>query len=82
MTDEPVGEFYTALKPDVYSVTSGILTNEPIGITSRKGDTDFAKKLNDTLKQLQDNGKMAELSQKWFHKDSTKNIDTTIKTIE
>lgn len=82
MTDEPVGEFYTSLKPDVYSVTSGILTNEPIGITSRKGDTDFAKKLNDTLKQLQDNGKMAELSQKWFHKDSTKNIDTTIKTIE
>lgn len=64
LTDEPVGSFYTALKPDVYSVTSDILSNEPIGVTSRKADTEFATKINETLKKLQDNGTMAELSNK------------------
>lgn len=82
LTDEPVGSFYTALKPDVYSVTSDILSNEPIGVTSRKADTEFATKINETLKKLQDNGTMAELSNKWFGKDVTKNINMELKTIE
>lgn len=82
LTDEPVGSFYTTLKPDVYSVTSDILSNEPIGVTSRKADTEFATKINETLKKLQDNGTMAELSNKWFGKDVTKNINMELKTIE
>lgn len=82
LTDAPVGEFYTALKPDVYSVTSDSLSNEPIGIVAKKADTDFGDKLNAEIKKLQDNGKMAELSQKWFKKDITKNISSDLKTIE
>lgn len=40
----------------------------------RKADTEFATKINETLKKLRDNGTMAELSNKWFGKDVTKNI--------
>ena len=82
VTDKPVGQFYTGLKPDVYSVTSDILSNEPIGITMRKDDTEFAKKMEETLQKLRDNGKLAELSQKWFKEDVTQNIDTELKVIE
>ncbi|MEG0509473.1 MAG: ABC transporter substrate-binding protein [Eubacterium sp.] len=82
MTDQPVGQFYTKLKPNVYSVTSDILSNEPIGVTMRKGDAEFAKKMNETLKKLKDNGKMVELSMKWFGKDVTQNISTELKIIE
>ena len=82
VTDKPVGQFYTGLKPDVYKVTSDILSNEPIGITMRKEDTEFAKKMEETLQTLRDNGKLAELSQKWFKEDVTQNIDTELIVIE
>ncbi len=82
LTDQPVGQFYTGLKPDVYSVTSDILSNEPIGVTMRKNDTEFAAKMNETLQKLRDNGKLAELSQKWFKKDVTQNINMDLKVIE
>lgn len=82
LTDQPVGQFYTGLKPDVYTVTSDILSNEPIGVTMRKNDTEFAAKVNEALQKLRDNGKMAELSQKWFDKDVTNNISMELKVIE
>lgn len=82
LTDEPVGQYYTSLKPDVYSVTSDSLSNEPIGICMKKGDTEFGDKVNQALKDLKDDGTMAKLSQKWFKKDLTQNISTDLKTIE
>ncbi|MDO4289078.1 MAG: transporter substrate-binding domain-containing protein [Eubacterium sp.] len=82
VTDKPVGQFYTSLKPDVYSVTSDILSNEPIGIVMRKDDTEFAKQMEEALQTLRDNGKLAELSEKWFGEDVTQNIDTELKVIE
>ena len=79
LTDKPVGQFYTSKKPDVYSITSETLSNEPIGITMRKNDTEFAQKIEETLQKLRDNGKLAELSQKWFGEDITENINTELK---
>jgi len=82
MTDEAVGEYYASIKPDVFVVSSKTLTNEPIGVTVRKGDDDFTKKLNESIKHLQDNGTMAQLSNKWFKKDMTSNIDTKLNVIQ
>jgi polar amino acid transport system substrate-binding protein len=81
MTDISVAQFYTKLKPEVYAITSEILSNEPIGITMRKSDTAFAEKMDGTLDALRENGKLTELSMKWFGKDVTKNIDTELKVI-
>lgn len=82
VVDEPVAAFYTAKKPDVYGISSEILSNEPIGITIRKTDTEFCTTINDTLKKLREDGTMKTLSEKWFGKDITENINTDIKTIE
>lgn len=82
MTDIGVAQYYVDQDPDVYTVTSEVLTNEPIGITARKADTEFIQKLNETLKKLQDNGKMKEISEKWFGKDMTTEIDAEVKTID
>lgn len=82
MTDIGVAQYYVDQDPDVYTVTSEVLTNEPIGITARKDDTEFINKLNETLKKLQDNGKMKEISEKWFGKDMTTDIDAEVKTID
>ncbi|KNZ41643.1 ABC transporter substrate-binding protein [Acetobacterium bakii] len=82
LTDISVAQFYTSLKPDVYAVTSDVLSNEPIGITMRKSDTAFAEKINGVLDTLRENGKLTELSMKWFGEDVTQNIDTNLKIIE
>lgn len=82
MTDISVAQFYTTLKPDVYAVSSDVLSNEPIGITVRKTDTAFNEQLNAALDALRENGKLTELSMKWFGQDVTQNIDTDLKVIE
>lgn len=82
MTDISVAQFYTTLKSDVYAVSSDVLSNEPIGITVRKTDTAFNEQLNAALDALRENGKLTELSMKWFGQDVTQNIDTDLKVIE
>ncbi|MDD4507410.1 MAG: transporter substrate-binding domain-containing protein [Eubacteriaceae bacterium] len=82
ITDVGVGEYYAAQQPDVFSVTSSTLTNEPIGITVVKGEDDFTKKLNASIKKLRENGTLSEISNKWFKKDMTKDIDTNLNIIE
>jgi polar amino acid transport system substrate-binding protein len=59
-----------------------VLSNEPIGITVRKADTAFNEQLNTALDTLRENGKLTELSIKWFGQDVTQNIDTNLKVIE
>jgi polar amino acid transport system substrate-binding protein len=82
MTDIGVAEYYAAIDPDTFVVTSDTLTNEPIGVTVRKGDDTFTKKLNEAIKKLQDNGTMTDISMKWFKKDMTKDINTQLNVIE
>lgn len=82
MTDISVAQFYTSLKPEVYAVTSDVLSNEPIGITVRKADTAFNEQLNTALDALRENGKLTEISMKWFGQDVTQNINTELKVIE
>lgn len=82
MTDISVAQFYTTLKPEVYAVSSDVLSNEPIGITVRKADTAFNEQLNTALDALREKGKLTEISMKWFGEDVTQNIDTNLKVIE
>lgn len=74
--------YYVAQKPELFEVTSEVLTNEPIAVTVRKGEDAFTEKLNETLKKLQENGTMTEISMKWFGEDMTNNINSEIKVIE
>ena len=82
ITDVGVAMYYVAQNPDLYVVSSDVLTNEPIGITSRLADTATTEQLNEAIKALQESGKMTEISMKWFGQDMTKDIDTKLVVIE
>jgi polar amino acid transport system substrate-binding protein len=82
ITDVGVAMYYVAQNPDLYVVRSEVLTNEPIGITSRLADTATTEKFNEAIKTLQESGKMTEISMKWFGEDMTKDIDTKLIVIE
>lgn len=82
ITDVGVAMYYVAQNPDLYVVSSDVLTNEPIGVTSRLADTATTAKLNEAIKALQKSGKMSEISMKWFGEDMTKNIDSKLVVIE
>lgn len=82
MTDAGVGMYYVAQDPETFAITSEILTNEPIAVTMRKGQDDFTKKVNEAIKKLQADGKLKEISMKWFSQDMTSDIDPEINIIE
>lgn len=82
ITDIGVAMHYVADKPDTFVVSSDVLTNEPIGITCRAEDTALVETLNTAIKSLQDSGKMTEISNVWFGKDMTTDINTELIVIE
>lgn len=82
ITDVGVAMYYVAQNPDLYVVSSEVLTNEPIGITARLADTATTEKFNEAIKTLQESGKMTEISMEWFGEDMTKDIDTKLVVIE
>lgn len=82
ITDKPVGDYYTSKKADVYNVSSDTLSNEPVGIATRKDDTEFSQKIEDALQKLRDDGTLKALSEKWFGEDVTQNISMDLKVIE
>ena len=82
ITDVGVAMYYVAQNPDLFVVSSDVLTNEPIGITSRLEDKTTTTKFNEAIKKLQDNGKLTEISMKWFGTDMTKDIDTKLSVVE
>ncbi|MBF4693450.1 substrate-binding periplasmic protein [Fusibacter ferrireducens] len=82
LVDSSVGGFYISTDPESFNITSGLLSNEPIGICMAKENTELLEKVNAGIKALQDSGKMTEISQKWFSADFATNIDAEIKVIE
>ncbi len=69
--DEIVARYYIQMKSEKYKVLDEGLTKEEYGIGFRKGDEQLMTKVNDTLKEMAKDGKMAEISNKWFGKDIT-----------
>ncbi|MGL4607208.1 MAG: ABC transporter substrate-binding protein [Eubacteriaceae bacterium] len=82
ITDVGVAMYYVSKSPETFVVTSEVLTNEPIGVTSRVADKEMTKKINEAIKKLHENGTMKEISMKWFNEDMTSNIDTNLVIIE
>ncbi|BDR59367.1 amino acid ABC transporter substrate-binding protein [Xylocopilactobacillus apicola] len=55
--------------PSDYSVISGGFKPESFAVGLRKSDRELANKINEGLKILKKNGKLAEISKKWFGQD-------------
>ncbi len=82
MVDSSVGGFYISNDPESFKITSGLLSNEPIGVCIAKENSELALDVNNAIASLQENGKMSEISQKWFSADFATEIDAEIKVIE
>ncbi len=81
VTDLVVGDYYVS-KSDDYVKTCDKLTNEPIAIAAKKGNTALIENVNKSLKSLIKSGKTSEISKKLFGEDLTKNIDSNLKNYD
>ncbi len=67
--DEIVARYYIQMKAEKYRVLDEGLGGEVYGIGFRKADVQLVTTINDTLKEMAKDGKIAEISNKWFGKD-------------
>jgi polar amino acid transport system substrate-binding protein len=82
IVDDVVGEYYIAKNPDDYQAASVKLTNEPIGVCFRKSDTALRDQVQKAIDAIVADGTMKKLSEKWFGKDLTSDIDTKLKEMD
>jgi polar amino acid transport system substrate-binding protein len=71
LMDEIVANYYIANEGSPFKVIGESLASEEYGIGFRKADTELRDEVNAALKELAKNGKLAEISTKWFGKDVT-----------
>jgi polar amino acid transport system substrate-binding protein len=67
--DEIVARYFVKMKGDKYKILNDGLAAEEYGIGFRKADVQLTTKINATLKEMAKDGKIAEISNKWFGKD-------------
>ncbi|MDN5351168.1 MAG: polar amino acid transport system substrate-binding protein [Clostridiales bacterium] len=78
VVDAAVAMDYVAKSPDKFKISSAQLTNEPISICLKKGNTELQEKLQGALDELKEDGTLKDISIKWFGDDYTSNIDETL----
>lgn len=71
LMDEIVARYYITKKNKGYKVLDEALASEEYGIGFRKNDNALMQKVQETLDAMAKDGKMAEISNKWFGKDIT-----------
>ncbi len=81
IVDEVVGQYYITADASNFKSAGVNLTNEPIGVCFKKGNTALRDEVQKAIDAMIADGTMKKISQKWFGKDLTSNIDTKIKTL-
>ncbi|MDT2754851.1 amino acid ABC transporter substrate-binding protein [Enterococcus pseudoavium] len=73
LIDKVYADYYLkqANKLDKYTISSVGFKNENFAVGARKGDKELVQKINSAFKELQENDKYAEISQKWFGEELT-----------
>jgi len=79
VVDMAVAIDYAAKYPDEYVISSAQLTNEPISICIKKGNTELKDAMQSALDKVIKDGKLSEISVKWLGEDYTQNIDTELR---
>lgn len=67
--DEIVARYSIQMKGEKYRILDESLAAEEYGVGFRKNDVQLMTKVNDTLKAMAKEGKVGEISKKWFGKD-------------
>lgn len=72
VADEILVRYYTSLKgEDKFNILDENFGEEEYGVGIRKGDTEMVEAFNKAYKELEDEGTLAEISEKWFGEDIT-----------
>lgn len=79
IVDEVVGKYYIAQDKENFKAASAKLTNEPIGVCFKLGNTALQAKVQKAIDDMIADGTMKTISEKWFGSDLTSNIDTVLK---
>ena len=75
VVDYAVAIDYQTKHPDKYFITGAQLTNEPIAVCLKKGNTALRDEIQKAIDALNKDGKLSEFSKTWFKDDYTQNID-------
>jgi ABC-type amino acid transport substrate-binding protein len=75
VVDEVVAKYYVSKEPKNFKVTGARLTNEPIGICLKKTNGDMRDKFEQVIAELKKDGKLKEISEKWFGEDLTADVE-------
>ncbi len=67
--DEIVARYQIKMNSEKYRILDESLAAEEYGVGFRKADVQLMTKVNDTLKAMAKDGKITEISNKWFGKD-------------
>ena len=74
VADEILVKYYIKLKgEDKFKVLTEDFGSEEYGVGIRKGDAETVEAINNAFEEMKKDGKMAEISQKWFGEDITDN---------
>lgn len=74
VADEILVKYYIKLKgEDKFKVLTENFGSEEYGVGIRKGDIETVEAINNAFEEMKKDGKMSEISQKWFGEDITNN---------
>ena len=69
--DEVVARYYTEKEPGTYKILEETLSDEQYVIGFRKGDKALCDEIEKYLKEMKEDGTLANISTEWFGKDIT-----------
>lgn len=78
VVDYAVALDYSSKFPEKYVISSAKLTNEPIAVCIKKGNTALRDEIQKALDDLRADGTLKKISEKWFDLDLTSDIDTEL----
>ncbi|HEY9060615.1 MAG TPA: ABC transporter substrate-binding protein [Pseudobacteroides sp.] len=74
MVDIVVAKYYIANNKDKYNLAWESVDAEPMALCFKKKDAELRDKANTILDEMQADGTMKKISEKWFGEDVTKNL--------
>ena len=79
VVDYAVAIDFVSKNSEDYVITTAQLTNEPIGVCIKKGNTELKEQVDAALAVLQENGTMVKISEEWLGGDYVSNIDEELR---
>lgn len=79
VVDYAVAIDYVSKSPEDYMITTAQLTNEPIGVCMKKGNTELKAKVDAAIASLQEKGSLVPVSEEWLGGNYVDDIDDELR---